>query len=81
MSDPATYLWAAFIWQNDDGSLVEIDPFHIRCWGKTKATDEKNNPIVVVWAEVGNRIFTKRCDSEVEATNELNRIRNAKLRN
>ncbi len=78
-----TYLWGSFIWTGDGGLVTEVDPFHIKCWGKVNVRDEQNKPMTVVWCEISSqRVLTKRFyNSPADVELELNRIRNAKMRN
>ena len=78
----STYQWGCFIWKTDNDDKIEIDPFHIKAWGIQSAKDQENKPAWVVWLDVGSpRIFTHQFDKPGPASLELDRIRNAKMRN
>ncbi len=76
-----TSVWGSFIWRIEDGAITEVDPFHITAWGIQKIDGHLTD--YMAWMNIaGNpNPFFKKFPDRPKAIEELDRIRNAKMRN
>ena len=75
------YVWGSFIWRIEDGQVTEVDPFHITAWGIQPVENHPREHMT--WMNIaGNpNPFFKKFPDRQKAVEELDRIRNAKMRN